>query len=146
MHSTKRSASTSRTASACAVSPSPRRATGLCSILETSASPATPIIPRPRSSTSCARRAKSCAGPRLPPRVSSDPPAKAELDAESIAVYTRATAVADYKTEAFMDWLERSKLQRGKMESDIAFARGAFMHLKRTLVYEWREDLDFRAS
>ena len=83
---------------------------------------------------------------RMRPRLPGDPPAKAELDAAAIKLYTRATETLDFKAKVFQEWLDRFKMRRGSDETDFAFAKRAFAFLRRSLAYQKEELDDFRVS
>jgi Transglutaminase-like superfamily len=51
--------------------------------------------------------------------------------------YTRASPILDYESKAFKSWVTAGKLQREPGESDMNFARRAFVHIKHHDVYEY---------
>ncbi|MCE9608534.1 MAG: transglutaminase-like domain-containing protein [Planctomycetia bacterium] len=69
-----------------------------------------------------------------------------ELTSASREFNLRATPIFDFESEAFTDWLDEEKLWRRKSESELHFARRVFIHLKNTLTYEYKADMDRVAS
>ena len=52
----------------------------------------------------------------------------------------------DFSEEGFGKWLREAKLRREKGEGDVAFARRVFMSIHSSTTYEFRRDIDRRAS
>src|SRR5262249_39754098 len=60
-----------------------------------------------------------------------DEPSAAELD------HYKSAAPLDYRAARFQEWLGEAGLRRGPAEGDMAFARRAFLYLKRHFHYEY---------
>jgi transglutaminase-like putative cysteine protease len=73
--------------------------------------------------------------------------AAAPLTKEERKTYLAATANHyDCDLKGFQRWLGANKLRRAEGEGDIAFARRAFLLIKRNFGYESRSDSDLHAS
>ena len=74
----------------------------------------------------------------------SGPEVKA-LPAGEVAAYTRSSQWLDYDAPAFKKWTADAKLKREAGESEMNFARRAFLHIKHHDIYEFPTD-QHRAS
>jgi transglutaminase-like putative cysteine protease len=83
----------------------------------------------------------------LTPRKPDDkPPQVAQLPRETRRLYVSANPTMDFQTPPFQKWLTAESLRRTKGETDIDFARRAFLHLKKNFTYEFKEKMDRKAS
>jgi transglutaminase-like putative cysteine protease len=84
---------------------------------------------------------------RLLPRTPHQPaPVVAELSADEVRRYTRATPTLDCDEPALRDWIAARKLRRGDGEGDLAFARRVFLFLKQQFAYTAAPGQECRAS
>ena len=60
-----------------------------------------------------------------------------ELSPAAVDFYTRSSELLDYKSRDFKTWMTDNKLQREAGESEMNFARRAFLHIKRHDIYEY---------
>ena len=60
--------------------------------------------------------------------------------------FTAERGDCDFKHERFKKWLKDEGLQRGRDEGDLDFARRAFLTLRQKLTYEYRDEMDRKAS
>ncbi len=74
------------------------------------------------------------------------PPKVAPLPAAERQAALEARADFDFRAEAFKKWLDDKKLARGKDEAEIAYARRVFQAVRRSFAYDYRPDLDRKAS
>lgn len=80
-------------------------------------------------------------------RPGAERPAVPPLTKEECKTYLAATAKHyDFDQKTFRRWLDGNKLRRADGESDIRFARRAFLLIKRSFRYEHRAGSDVRAS
>jgi hypothetical protein len=66
-------------------------------------------------------------------------------EAESAAALA-PTLWLDWESPVFQDWLVKSELHPLKDESDLAFGRRVFLFIRKQCSYEYRADMDRRAS
>lgn len=68
------------------------------------------------------------------------------ISAQSREFNLASSKLYDFKSEAFTDWLEEEKLYRRKNESELHFARRAFLAIKDAFAYEYTLEMNRIAS
>lgn len=56
------------------------------------------------------------------------------------------TTTLDYENAEFQSWLKKHKLHRRRQESELDFGRRIFLHITRSLKYDYAEKMDRHAS
>jgi hypothetical protein len=75
-----------------------------------------------------------------------DPAAVAPLAANVRRAALAEWGLIDFHSKEFQTWLDAQDLRRQKDESDLDFARRAFLHIKKHYSYDYQSKMDRRAS
>jgi hypothetical protein len=73
-------------------------------------------------------------------------PSVPKLTAESRAVNLQTSPLYDFESATFTDWLKEEELYRRKNESELGFARRAFLALKSEFTYDYQAEMNRAAS
>jgi transglutaminase-like putative cysteine protease len=73
-------------------------------------------------------------------------PVVAALDAKTHAHFLASTDLINFKDKAFQKWLEQHKLRKGASESEVDFARRAYLVITKGFTYEFKDSMDRHAT
>ncbi|HEX3314152.1 MAG TPA: transglutaminase-like domain-containing protein [Gemmataceae bacterium] len=73
----------------------------------------------------------------MPLRAGKKGPEVKDLSSEEADFYTRSSPLLDYKSKTFKSWMAGAQLKREAGESEMNFARRAFVHIKHHDTYEY---------
>lgn len=77
---------------------------------------------------------------------STDPAAVAPLAANVRRAALAEWGLIDFRSKEFQSWLDAQDLRRQKDETDLDFARRAFLHIKSHYCYDYQSKMDRHAS